>query len=577
MKADTKSAEVSQAGAVVSRKTSCNSTGSADRHSWTQDISSSSTTTCVSVTSNDFVRIDKKLPLLQMVPLSKHRVFVEQNSKLVSQNNELVQNSDAVVSKESESSSSSSSSSSSDSEDEVDGERLNLSASTSLASDTNATKSKANPSQDNSRVLDELLALVERELSLLETKDLDSRLGLHDLVPPTSEPIHEALKPEMEVLVLARLMNKCLSEMTDEFARPAPPRPRLPPAPERRLEEYATQRSRLASVDNDNDDAISLFAESITGFESSRVSVVPDEYIPAPVVPPPVSRRYRPTRIETTRRLTVCEVHTADSTSIRDAGARNASQQFQREQQSEFQTEFQHEPQQFLQNQQRRDPTFESLQLDSEFTKFNSLSDIGLPKRQFSEAKSVLTSSMVLPPVTSTRRPVLHAQSVQQVLPHTPSGSALFRGVCFYNVTKNNCRFHPCRFKHDTLENFMEEFRRRLNSLDDPQLLREMRLVWGFPGVRKRLAALFSSILAKRGLTRTMMEALEEVEFIPETNLAFEEALLHLNNIDLNEVMLNFLFIFIRWALHYHCSAQLFRSAKFALKSFSNGTFRKSG
>ncbi|XP_035448328.2 uncharacterized protein LOC118274745 isoform X1 [Spodoptera frugiperda] len=551
---------------IDSRKTSVSSCSNL---SWTKDISSSSNTTCITACSNDFVRINKKLPMLVLKNID-NKLKNKQASKQQLQNQEEeVPPTDPVDSDDSSSDSSDSDSSDSEENDSepindiVDANSLNLSSSSQPSSHIPEGSNKQNP-PDYTTITDTLIMLVDKldmeiinwisseneqnNANLVKFKDkmfdiLDNEFGVishcsrlkHILDPDSTEDAAVECIPK----IVERAPVENIIPHKDAQPSPVKESTKAPekdfveprPVPLRKLsinlENYAssatakvprdeffedemqagTSRNNYSYDHHDDDDALSLYAESITGFESSRMNTSiasypaynarpVEEYVPRPVTevsPPDVERHtYLPTKIADTegpasKIKSVIEKQNADSTSI------------------------------YKQSNSTEDADAESYE-------------------DFSE--NIELNARVGPPDVE-KRPRL----MDSIIERTPRArSIVFANLCFYNLL-NTCRkvySGQCRFPH--VIPTCEQITAKLGVLDERLLIQEYMLLRNWTTIRRRFGLCYVEECAKRGLTRILVEM--AYDFIVKARNDSEEdtrirvntieiTLLHLNSVDL--------------------------------------------
>ncbi|CAB3219901.1 unnamed protein product [Arctia plantaginis] len=271
--------------------------------------------------------------------------------------------------------------------------------------------------------------------------------------------------------------------------------------------------NKLTQSAHDDDDALSLFAESITGIESSKMNAsimsTPaekqiEEYIPKPIqnhlISPP-NYSYRPTKISDHAKnvivKTVCEKQNADSTSIYK----------------------------------------ESNDLPSEYKESESLTDSVesnqevIPKSSAIQVNSPYNvNSPCLIANLYTLKPKKH--------------NVIFRGYCFFNLIhrcSSSLYGKPCRYSHDIPDEKVVS--KKLSILSNEILLKEYMLIRKNQHIMRRFGMCVLFECVKRKLTRVVVEiaydflmkgvkGLQIDETLKVT--AVEVALLYLNEIDLS-------------------------------------------
>uniref|UniRef100_A0A2A4JME2 Uncharacterized protein n=1 Tax=Heliothis virescens TaxID=7102 RepID=A0A2A4JME2_HELVI len=535
---------------VNSRKSSVSSISNL---SWTRDISESSTTTCITVSPNDFVRFNKKLPVLILTnidnELKKRQTDVQQNT---------------VSTDVQEGEDSSDSSDSEDTDNERDFSELDLiNRNTSQLSDSSPSQysqGRNKVSSEYAKAADKLTATMKKldmeiinwissdnedvNANLAKFKDrmfdiLDSEFGIITHCRRLQE-ILEPAKVNDDICVTETVSNKDKNAQNNdekdnsntddtpvpvkEITKEKEPEPEfVKPPPVRKLSsisEVSNTSARAPRDDSsddepadggrnsyydhhDDDDALSLYAESISGFESIRMnpSVVSapvtrpvEEYIPKPVKQDIVINTekptYCPTKIrENTEAVTsknICEKQNADSTSI-------YKQSISTDDNESYQDFNEH------------------IDLDAR---------LGAP-------------DMV-------KKPRL-MDSFFEGMPK--ARSVVFGNLCFYNLM-NCCRkvyYGQCRFVHMIPSS--DEIKAKLPLLNERMLIQEYLLVRNWVELRRRYGMCYVEECAKRGLTRILVEM--AYDFIVKARSESEEdtrlrvntieiALLHLNTVDLS-------------------------------------------
>ncbi|XP_026333108.1 uncharacterized protein LOC113240102 [Hyposmocoma kahamanoa] len=526
---------------IDSRKTS-----TSECLSWTKDISSSSTTTCVTVDSNDFYRIDKKIPVLRLSHVdNKWRRQYKENDDCCSNSDS--ETSDIVTKYTSSYSHSSRS--------------LDLSSDSSYTHQSNF---------QSSATKDEICKFALEKLSS-QLKKLDFEfvnwIG-HDTETVDAEikmiqgKMFKILKEENEAITLCRNIkklftpvdnsllkgkNECdLTESSNELLERA--NKELNNTIDRSEDdEFTSSRSRYVMFDqncqaeedplqepkvtndnsegddnfisdkvqhsedrymsfeetpyNDDDDALSLFAESLTGIESSRLnssasmSVAAsehEEYIPQPLTKDFVNLErhiYQPTKIAASERV-----------------------------------------QNFRIEKQNADSTYRETDCD-------------VPRHP-----EVRNKNLKLPicPTNCTTP----SNNVQRKLPsifdttyRTPPStrSVVFKGVCFYNLI-SNCMKARCVFPHNQISE--NEVKNILTRLNEYVFVQEYMIMRNWPVLRRKFGLLYVEECQARHLTGTLLEM--TIDFISKAKFdsiedltlkvnVSELTLLHLNTVDLND------------------------------------------
>ncbi|XP_022831483.1 uncharacterized protein LOC111359968 isoform X3 [Spodoptera litura] len=563
---ETENAQQCNSAPIDSRKTSVSSCSNL---SWTKDISSSSNTTCITACSNDFVRINKKLPMLVLNNIDNDITNKLTSTQQLQNRTEVVPPADPIDSDDS--SSDFSDSDDSDSEenysdpinDIIDGNSINLSTSSQPSSRIPDDINKQN-SKDYTKITDTLIMLVEKldmeiinwissdneqnNANLVKFKDkmfdiLDDEFGVithcsrlkHILDPDNTEDAAVECIPKIveRAIVENKIVHKDTPPTLVKETTKAPEKDFVEPRPlplrksSINLENYAssanakvprdeffeddmhavTSKNNYSYDHHDDDDALSLFAESITGFESSRMntSIVSypaynarpvEEYIPRPVTeisPSNVEKHtYLPTKIadaevSASKIKSVIEKQNADSTSI------------------------------YKQSNSTEDADAESYEDFSENIELNAR--VG--------------------PSDVEKTPRL----MDNIIERNPRArSIVFSNLCFYNLL-NCCRkvySGQCRFLH--VIPTCEQIKAKLSVLDERLLIQEYMLLRNWTEIRRRFGMCYVEECAKRGLTRILVEM--AYDFIVKARNDSEEdtrirvntieiTLLHLNSVDL--------------------------------------------
>lgn len=254
---------------------------------------------------------------------------------------------------------------------------------------------------------------------------------------------------------------------------------------------------------NDDDDALSLFAESLTAIDSSRLnSFAPisgavsqhEEYVPEPLtrdIGTYETRVYQPTKIKyqpvhNSTRI-VCEKQNADST-YRETDSDVAHR-------SEVQNE-----------------------------------NFKLPVRP--------TNFTTRPIVTQTKLPSVFDTKYGS---NSTTRSIIFGRICIFNLT-SNCKKTPCMFPHVQISE--TEVKHRLSNLTDIMFFYEYLIIRLWPTLRRKFGILYVEECERRKLTATLLEM--TIDFIATAKFNYavdstlkvnvlERTLLHLNTTALND------------------------------------------
>ncbi|XP_046963685.1 uncharacterized protein LOC124532702 isoform X2 [Vanessa cardui] len=522
--------------------------------SWTKDISSSSTTTCVTVCSNDFFRIDKRIPIIKLTNVD-HKLISEENNNVATETKaeryDIAKETDPADCIES---------SDKDCIDEVDcpcPKSPNLSSSSSDSCSDRA-KSGQNVSTPNNKLSNTL----EKLSSKLKSFDLEiiNWIGYtDDKVNTNIEKIQDKLyhdnflKEEMNVIIHCKSIKRILSENKPSIESPEnektdntvietdrenethknasllePHNPiedkfNSPKEPLKILSNVVVQRKTCKEIDavqnkseddynyasldeDDEDDALSLFAESITGIEPSRNSTAScgtecpneiEEYVPEPLVKnkitPLLSNTYHPTRITNNAKskdpedelVRVCEKQSADSTSI-----------FREPENDKNLVETQ------------------SKKQSKDFEEIN--------RKQNGVTKLIPQSQLLM---SSMYKPVSGVKSM------------IFKGVCFYNLI-SKCKKNGCNFPHVPVG--IDSVKMKLRVYSDSTLIQEYMLIRNWPSLRQKYGMCFVEEFVTRNLTKIVVEV--ALDFIVKDNNnalivdIVEYVLLYLNAVDLTAI-----------------------------------------
>lgn len=260
---------------------------------------------------------------------------------------------------------------------------------------------------------------------------------------------------------------------------------------------------------HDDDDALSLYAESITGLESAKLNVSMEdrqnvtvqkrmeEYIPEPVQKLSPNYTYRPTKIAEQVKnsivKTVCEKQNADSTSLNKHPDSNSLA-------TKYPEPIVREGEQVF---QKKPVTLHSQIRTYDTTKKCLIADIYKPKGK--------------------------------------ATNIIFKGYCYFNII-GKCTFRiykPCRFSHDIPDE--KEVENKLSVLNEEMFIREYMLIRRNQHLMSRYGICFVEECAKRQLTGILVEM--AYDFIMKGSLidetikvnAVEITLMHLNGVDLSE------------------------------------------
>ncbi|XP_050352995.1 uncharacterized protein LOC126775240 isoform X2 [Nymphalis io] len=528
-----------------------NSLASVSELSWTKDITSSSTTTCVTVTSNDFFRIDKKIPIVMLTNVD-HKLIGEENnniSKVGSTEAMAVQYEDTTKKSHIETND--------NCIDEVDfpcPESPNLSSSSS-----ESCSDREKSIQSVSTAINRLSNTLQKLSSKLKNFDLEiiNWIGYtDDTTNPNIEKIQEKLyrdnflKDEMKIITHCQNIKRILSENNKSIATPEnektdddiiksdrehethknptlteannpkydelnSPKESLkilsnvivqrnsPKEMDKVLNKSADNRDNITHDEDDEDDALSLFAESITCIEPSSRKCTShgikhpkgfEEYVPVPVIKTdnnPENITYNPTKIISSVQVSekeddpviVCEKQSADSTSVC--------------------------------KEQDNDKNLETSNIL--VVKSKDVEDVS--RKENSITKTIPQNPHLM---SSMYKAVAGIKSV------------VFKGVCFYNLI-SKCKRNGCCFSHMPVG--IDSVKVKLRNHNDTTLIQEYMLIRIWPGLRQKYGMCFVEEFIKRDLTKMIVETAFDF-IIKDNNEALiidivEHVLLYLNKVDL--------------------------------------------
>lgn len=516
---------------IDSRKTSTNS-----ELSWTKDISTSSTTTCVTVCSTDFVRINNKLPVIKLTD-------IELNKNGTMNKDVLLTNSEGSGSK------------SPNREPSPDVDTRSLDLSTSSITPTKSLPSARSPqSSVQNGITNDDLNKIGKALDKLTSKLKNFDLEIVNWIGYGNEEVNldvkrlqgkvfQVLKEESEVISHCQHLKEILSntvqlgdvidnkntnihndsavehdKISHDFVDHANDgkysevNPNSPNISTQKDDDhnFTSDKVRYMSFDQncDDDDALSLFAESITGIDSSRLNSSAtsigtagdfEEYVPQVIDndrwEPSRKFTYQPTKISNldkpnldVKMKAVCEKQNADSTSIYK---------------------------------------------DMEQVKVNSgyFSNINQETRGFCKLNSKVIN-------TANVNKKIGLLSSFYKPPHGMRSTVL-KGICFFNLL-SSCKNISCRFPHVTPDD--NEITSKLVRLSEEMFIQEYMLLRNWPVLRRKYGMCFVEECKRRDLTRILVEM--AIDFTMKANDHFREdavlavevtecVLLHLNAVDL--------------------------------------------
>lgn len=533
--------------------------------SWTKDISSSSTTTCATVSSKDFFRIDNKIPILKLKNIDR-KLKDEKNNNLCGLNKKhskitvSIQFDNVICAK------SAIEHCDKNSEDEKRNERyqdeVNFNC-TQLVSNLSTSSSDSNSDEEKSTKSDNPTAMnkpnntLEKLFSKIKMFDLEiiTWVGnrneeIHPNIEKVQQKIYQdnLLKEEMNVIYHCQRIKRILSEnsqttdaehvksgectvhtdfentMSNEnideshnnierkynsfnesnFQEGNVDFERIEPSQEKDLAINLLPDGNCFD-DDDEDDTLSLYAESITGIESStknskfecNVNHLNEEYVPQPISNKfisPETIKYHPTKIikeklletpQNTSLGNVCEKQNADSTSI-----------------------------------YKEQYNYTSFQEKNASNENNELNE--------NQSRTQNNVTKIIP-----KSPILMESIYKQINCVT---SIVFKGICFFNLI-SKCKKNICKFPHISLE--VDAVKNKLLFLSDTTFIQEYMLLRSWPCLRLKYGMCFVEECIRRKLTRIVVEmALDFIHTskkITVTNVIdiVETILLYLNNVDL--------------------------------------------
>ncbi|CAH0713971.1 unnamed protein product, partial [Brenthis ino] len=534
--------------------------------SWTKDISSSSTSTCVTVSSKDFFRIDNKIPVIKLTNIDRH-MKSDDNSICVSVIGDTENNAKSDLENNAEkhvvddgvhetafplNMSSSSSESSSDEEEEPQNNQNTSKVTSTLEKLASKLKNfdleiinwigytDKNANSDITKFQDKLFSenfLYEERDVILRCQSITKILSDHR--PDIDESEKENCERQHETNVNLDHYIKNKSDKSTDTEENLSDQERKPD----QLEDKSVHNN---TYNNDEDDALSLYAESITDMESPRNWCQKprehntEEYVPLPVkdvFKKPETITYKPTKIkrpllkdpENVNEVTVCEKSNADSTSMYRENNDSTSEE--------------------------NIVIYEDRNGDGEKTKSNlTHSDSILTclyenRSEVEKSKSLTSKDSILMSTYEDRNDVekransIHNDSIimgSSLKPILGVHSFVFKGVCFFNLA-SSCKNIVCKFPHKYFDN--EEIKNRLKKINDQEFQEEFILLRSSSALRRLYGMCFIEECVRRKLTKVLVEM--TLEFITRANSisnqdnllaieVIETTLLYLNNIDLS-------------------------------------------
>ncbi|XP_041972197.1 probable serine/threonine-protein kinase nek3 [Aricia agestis] len=540
--------------------------------SWTRDISSCSTTSCVSVSSNDFVLIDNKFPIIKLQNINpkpapnplknilrqtpKNTSVIKKNKMLdkellqVKVDEGLLKNNDALVlesalvppelSSTSSSSDSSSSTSLTENTSCVSNNDIIKDLLTKLRSidlevvawvGFNNISSCSTPKLDQFKDKLENCNVLREEKSLIQlAKNAQKQLYKHGKNDAPNIISEDGNKNNSQEITFVKPTRVSQTNYKYKVAQ-AESSPEKPAQSSHTLVIQNANDNLVASSkyqdENDDDDALSLYAESITGLDSSRrsssIQRVPDargsdEYVPefvAKTSKVPVTF-YKPSRIEITHETepdqdkqesqnnvapAVCEKQNADSTSL------NKEQEVDKTTTEEA-------------------TIFEDRR--------GNIQEQNLNANLYNASKPTFPNQTRL---------------IAQNFRFNRTSSAVFK-CCYYNVG-SRCLNKQCKFEH--IIPSREEIEDKVSALEEDSFIYEYMITRTVHTLRRAYGICFVNECIKRKLTRLLVEMVIDCvsrgdynnsEDNTLTTDAVERTLLYLNNVDLKVCrdLLNFKF-----------------------------------
>ncbi|XP_045770937.1 uncharacterized protein LOC123871275 isoform X2 [Maniola jurtina] len=263
--------------------------------------------------------------------------------------------------------------------------------------------------------------------------------------------------------------------------------------------------------DNDDDDALSLFAESLTGLEPCRRNSTFnsemsnfEEYVPQPVIHTEQQRQkiiYQPTKISNNIEAEIlqCKKHEADSTSV-------------------------------------------LIDFNKPNTQENNIYEdkVGNRSQNLPTSQDIVTKN-----TPAANKPRLMA------LYHGPvpwTRSVVLKGYCFFN-TMSKCKKLHCKYPHEHPN--VKDVKNTLQRISENSFIQEYMLMRNSPQLRRKYGLCFVEECIRRELTRILVEI--AIDFIIRTSQQSTEdnvlksevvdtVLMYLNQVDLStcDDLLNF-------------------------------------
>ncbi|KAM3959529.1 uncharacterized protein ACR2FA_006462 [Aphomia sociella] len=497
-----KSAEI-----INSRKTSMTSTS--ECLSWTKDISSSSTITCLTVCSTDFCipgedSVDSYSLNLSTSSISQIKptqdVCLNDKTESVSKINKVLDKLTSNLKK-------------------IDLEILNWIGYQNEDMDADAKKAQERMFQILKEENDVIMHC--QQIKQVLNENVEQENTITDIDPKATEDPTENdsnfLKPSNVnfIKTTSNLKKKSNTPVTDKFVDKEGSS-NGNKSVDNDYNNFTTDDVPYIPFDHsyDDDDALSLFAESITGIESSRrnssVGSPPhknmtefEEYIPEPITKEcfaPEKLVYNPTKIldsdnsvQNVKAKTICEKQNADSTSLYRESEQNIA------------------------NNCKSAKTQASPNLVNKPFSPN-VANIAIPKEKNG---SFLMSSVYKP-----------SYGVKSIV---------FKGICFFHLISSCRNSTQCRFPHVIPD--PKEIKTQLHSLSEEMFIQEYMMMRNWPGLRRLYGLCIVEECARRELTSFLVEM--ALDFITKANPAsrndvvlkvevVEFTLMYLNSVDLD-------------------------------------------
>ncbi|OWR53734.1 hypothetical protein KGM_201790 [Danaus plexippus plexippus] len=489
--------------------------------SWTKNISSSATTSCITVSPNDFFAIDNKVPLVRLISIDwavKDPVNINQ-----------VNQGKSISDTDSDSATSGMNKgglqgSDDDTNIDISLPSLNLSTSSSDTCSTNNSENTSEPVDKFGETLKKISSNLESlELEMVSWTDTADEDASHDSDLLNNEKIQSIfLTDEGDVLVTCREIKRVLlepKEVTTNENLADTETAEGNDCEEKSDEVIETgedintketnvlpcctlaenDNANLSPADSDDEDTISLFAESITDLDTPKSNDsgagddlnVTEEYIPEPISKCPFKTpevRYQPTVISNT-------------TAAKPNLISNLNSPIQNTVSTSFCKD--------------RKITYGNRAYGNQNRILN---------KEATCSGNVMSQPIL---ISSIYKPIQGVKSV------------VFRGVCFFHLI-SSCKNNYCKFPHIFIE--IDDIRKKLSVLSEDLFLEEYILVKSWPHLRRRYGQCFVDECINRDLSRMLVEM--SIDFVIKANCSStdderlktevaEKVLLYLNDIEL--------------------------------------------